>query len=471
VVAQSTLKPGSSTAFGTGDGNTTVNPGATLDVNGQNITGEPVLVSGAGVSGNGAIVNSGADQISALRNVTLAGDVIFGGASRWDIRNTGGDATLNSGANPFKITKIGSNQVSLVGVAVDAALGDVDVQQGTFRVQTTGAIGNPSSTLTVHGNASLALFNLDTPFHKTVMLQQGSRVWGESGSNIVNGQIVVEGNAVFDVANAGTTPILIVNAEIGGAGGLVKVGSGRMVMNGAFNSYGGPTTISNGTLLVDGIYSDFATFTVEGGALGGIGTITGPLVVNAGGTLAPGNAATPIGTLTLGGNVTLGGTSSMDVTKIGGGIVNDSLTTLAALALGGTLQLNLSGEALADGDSIVLFSFNSATGSFSSIVPATPGPGLMWDTTQLASSGTLRVLAPSQLEFGSVSQSGTNLVMMGRNGTPGATFRILTATEIATPLSNWVPVATNMFDASGNFNVMQGVDPGTPKRFFLIQVQ
>src|SRR4030095_15272573 len=37
VVAQATLKAGSGTAFGTADNNTTVNPGATLDVNGQNL--------------------------------------------------------------------------------------------------------------------------------------------------------------------------------------------------------------------------------------------------------------------------------------------------------------------------------------------------------------------------------------------------------------------------------------------------
>jgi hypothetical protein len=202
-----------------------------------------------------------------------------------------------------------------------------------------------------------------------------------------------------------------------------------------------------------------------------VGTITGPLVVHAGGTLAPGNVANPIGTLTLGGAVTLSGTSSMDASKSGGAIANDSLTTLDAMTLGGTLSLNLTGEALANGDAIVLFGFNSASGSFTSIVPATPGPGLMWNTSDLATSGTLRVMAAAQLEFGSVSQSGTNLVMMGRNGTPGGTFRILTSTDLETPTPNWVPVATNMFDANGNFNVTQGIDPGTPKRFFLFQVQ
>ena len=473
VVAQSTLKAGSGTALGTADNSTTVNSGATLDVNGQNLTAEPVVVSGSGVGSSGAILNTGADQLNALRTVTLAGDVTFGGTARWDIRNAGGNATLSSGGSPFKITKVGTNQVSLVGVTVDAALGEVEIQQGNFSVQTTTTqLGDAGATLLVHGGATLGLFGLNAvPLHKAITLRDQGRVWSENGSNIINGQIVLDGTAIFDVANAGTAPTLIVNAEIGGLGGLVKIGSGRMVMNGPFNSYAGATVVSNGTLLVDGIYSEFATFHVQGGTLGGVGTITGPLVVHSGGTLAPGNVATPIGTFTLGGAVTLSGTSSMDVIKSGGGIANDFLTTLDTLTLGGTLRLNLTGEALADGDAIVLFGFNSATGAFSSIVPATPGPGLMWDTSDLATSGTLRVLAPPQLEFGSVSQSGTNLVMMGRNGTPGATFRILTSTDLETPTPNWVPVATNMFDLNGNFNVTQGIDPGTPKRFFLIQLQ
>jgi fibronectin-binding autotransporter adhesin len=471
VVAQSTLKAGSGTAFGTADNSTTVNSGATLDVNGQNLSAEPVVVSGTGVGGNGAIVNTGAEQLNALRIVTLAGDVALGGSARWDIRGTG--AELRSAASPFKIIKVGTNQVSLVGVMVDAALGEVEIQQGNFSVQTTTTqVGDPGAALLVHGGATLGLFGLNAvPLHKAITLRDQARVWSENGSNIINGQIVLEGITIFDVTNAGTTPTLIVNAELGGSGGLVKIGPGRMVMNGPFNSYAGATVVSNGTLLVDGIYSEFATFNVQGGTLGGVGTITGPLVVHAGGTLAPGNVATPIGTLTLGGAVTLSGTSSMDVVKSGGGIANDFLTTLDTLTLGGTLSLNLTGEALADGDAIVLFGFNSASGSFTSIVPATPGPGLMWGTSDLASSGTLRVLAIPQLEFRSVSQSGTNLVMTGRNGPSGAMFRVLTSTDLETPTPNWVPVTTNMFDLNGNFNVTQGIDPGTLKRFFLIQVQ
>src|SRR5204863_9130142 len=91
-----TLKAGSSAALGAANGNTTIASGATLDVNAQNLTSETVIVGGNGVGSNGAIVNSGASQTSALRNVTLTADTTFGGTGRGDIRNTGGAATLST---------------------------------------------------------------------------------------------------------------------------------------------------------------------------------------------------------------------------------------------------------------------------------------------------------------------------------------------------------------------------------------
>ena len=75
-----------------------ISDGATLDVNGQNLSLEPVTVSGSGASGNGAIISSGAQQLNALVTVNLAGDTTFGGTGRWDIRGAG--AALSTGGNP-----------------------------------------------------------------------------------------------------------------------------------------------------------------------------------------------------------------------------------------------------------------------------------------------------------------------------------------------------------------------------------
>jgi hypothetical protein len=69
-----------------------------------------------------------------------------------------------------------------------------------------------------------------------------------------------------------------------------------------------------------------------------------------------------------------------------------------------------------------------------------------------------------------VGRSGTNAVFSGSGGPPNATYHVLSTTNLSPSLSNWAPIATNLFDASGNFNVTNAIDPNTPQRFFLIRV-
>ena len=81
-----------------------------------------------------------------LKTVTLADNVTFGGTGRWDIRGT--SASLSTGGNAFTITKVGTNQVSLVATAVDAALGDININQGILAFQTsTSGMGDAAKTL------------------------------------------------------------------------------------------------------------------------------------------------------------------------------------------------------------------------------------------------------------------------------------------------------------------------------------
>ncbi len=70
----------------------------------------------------------------------------------------------------------------------------------------------------------------------------------------------------------------------------------------------------------------------------------------------------------------------------------------------------------------------------------------------------------------SVVSDGT-LNFSGTNGVPGATFHLLTATNIALPISTWVRVATNQFDAQGKFSVSHPLNPDTPERFYLLRSQ
>jgi autotransporter-associated beta strand protein len=470
LVAQSTLKPGHANALGGGERGTTVAAGATLDVNGQNLGLEPVTVSGAGVGGNGAIVNSGAEQLNALRNVTLTSDVVFGGTSRWDIRNPGAGATLSSGGATFKITKVGANQVSLVGVTVDTALGDVDVTAGTLSLETTTTgLGDVFNSLTVFSGATLQLWNLNpNPLNKIIMLRDGARVSHGNGRSLVDGGISLQGGTnVFDVANAGTTPSLVLNGPLDGAATLVKMGTGPLVIATTSDARTGPTFVNAGSLFVDGVVLT-SPITVSGGTLGGAGTIQSPVLVSTNGRLVPGNVASATAALILENQVTLQGTTVMDVNKSAGVFTGDAIQGFGTLTYGGTLQINRTGDAFADGDVITLFGFATASGSFAAIVPAIPGPGLAWDTSKLNVDGTLKVVTPSSFEFGSVSVVPPNVIFNGGGGPASAEYRVLTSSDLNIPAINWQPVATNQFDANGNFNFTLPFNPSTPQQFYIL---
>jgi autotransporter-associated beta strand protein len=464
------LKAGSDTALGTGAAGTTITSGATLDINGRNLTAEAITVSGNGVDDKGAIISTGPDQINALRNVTLESDVTFGGTGRWDIRNVGGNATLLTGGNYYSIKKVGPNQVSLVAIGqIDSRFGDIDVREGTFAIQTsTVQVGDPFGFVTVHGGATLGLWGLNAaPLNKIQTFNDGASILNENGRSVIEGQSTLNGNVSINALNAGTSPVLEINGLLDGDGGITKIGVGTNALNNS-HTYRGPTVVSNGTLLVDGEIRSSSSVTVYGGTLGGVGQISSPVVVAAGGTLAPGNTATPIAAFAASSSLSLAGTNVMDVSKTGGTITGDSMAT-GSLTYGGTLRLNLTGT-LAGGDIIPLFSFSSANGAFSAIIPATPGIDLQWDTSQLTASGVLRVLPASQPTVSTITQTETNLTLSGTNGPPNWTYRVLTSTDIGLPVANWTPIQTNAIDANGNFSFAAPIEIGTPQRFFILAV-
>ncbi len=144
TVQGGTLRVGNGNAFGSGT--VYVTNGGTLNLNGAGIGEVPVIASGAGVGGLGAIVNNGADQIHAVNIVKLSGDATFGGTGRWDIRINGATTASLTSADGFthNITKVGTNLIALVTCTIDSTIGDIDVQGGNFAFQLSGtATGSP----------------------------------------------------------------------------------------------------------------------------------------------------------------------------------------------------------------------------------------------------------------------------------------------------------------------------------------
>ncbi len=480
---------GSSGPFGSSSGITVVSNGATLDVGGQSIGAEPVVVSGAGVGGNGVVVNSGASQLNALLNVTLTGNTTFGGTNRWDIRGTGAQI-LGDGNGYYNITKIGTNQVSLVDTFVDSTVSNIFVQAGMLGIETTtsGNLGESTlSKLTVSAGATLEMFNNTATWLSKPLVFNGDGIadslLNNSGANHIVSQTIVlnSGNCIFDI---GGTSLTLEDSgaanAVTGAGGLIKSGAGTLFINIPPN-YAGSTVVSNGVLVFNVPKINGGSVAVGGGtlAVGASGWIASPVSVLPGGTLSPGDTNTgfipAFYTLAISNTLSLAGNVAMDVTKNGDAtFTTDLITNVTALTFGGTLSLNLDTNAspLVLGDSIKLFSFTSASGTFSSILPASPGDGLAWDQSHLASDGTLRVkvasAAPPQIT--GIHISGTTVSLTATNGSPNANWTLLQSTNVALPISQWDSNRTVTFDSSGNLST-NIVGTGTNSRQFYILKQ
>jgi 1,4-alpha-glucan branching enzyme len=80
---------------------------------------------------------------------------------------------------------------------------------------------------------------------------------------------------------------------------------------------------------------------------------------------------------------------------------------------------------------------------------------------------------PAQPGITGISLSGGNLVINGSNGVSGQTYYVLSATNLALPRSQWVPVTTNVLITSGNFTITatNAVNSNIPQAFYLLQTQ
>ena len=152
---------------------------------------------------------------------------------------------------------------------------------------------------------------------------------------------------------------------------VVKSGSGKWILSGT-NTYTGATLVNGGTLAVNGMLSASSTVTVANGAtLGGSGTAAGAVIINAGGTLAPGNSINTFntGALTVNGNYNPEiGTAGSPYGLADLDIVNGDVTLGAAsnLNLINNAEANGQGSAGAGAYKLISFSGNR-TGTFATV--------------------------------------------------------------------------------------------------------
>ncbi|WP_207001740.1 autotransporter family protein [Trinickia mobilis] len=301
-----------------------------------------------------ATVNSGATLQANSQNLPLS--VTDNGLVRFA---QGGDGAYNGAiAGSGAVEKTGAGTLTLAPSAAggNTYSGGTAITQGTLAIAADNAIGASSGGLTFNGGT----------------LQLGSSF------NLASGRAVsiTSNNGVIDTQGFNST----IAQNITGAGALTKAGSGSLTLNGA-NSYAGGTGVDAGTLIVgDGTSASAALagggpVTVASGAtLGGYGSVTGNVSNN--GTISVGNALASLasgatGNFRINGNLTNAGTA-----QIGGTGVGNTLTVAGNyVGQNATVALNtyLAGDGAASDKLIV--SGGAASGSSTLKVTNVGGPG------------------------------------------------------------------------------------------------
>jgi hypothetical protein len=131
----------------------------------------------------------------------------------------------------------------------------------------------------------------------------------------------------------------------------------------------------------------------------------------------------------------------------------------------------MSVELLEGGDNFRLFEAADYSGSFNSHNLPALEEGLDWNTGRLNADGRLWVVSTQPPLIGRVNVAGGNVTFSGTGGTPGWYYFVLASTNVSVPLSLWTRVATNNFDAAGNFIFASALEAVVPRKFYLLQVE
>jgi hypothetical protein len=141
-----------------------------------------------------------------------------------------------------------------------------------------------------------------------------------------------------------------------------------------------------------------------------------------------------------------------------------------------------------DGDSLTLSTYDTSTTNgvalnfvTSTLLTYTPNPGFLGqdlftytitDSQANSAVGTnfievVPTLSPTVI--GS-TRSGSNVVVSGAGGSPGAPYLILGSTSLLIPVSSWPIVETNYFDSHGDFSISLPISSGSSTGFYVLAV-
>ncbi len=316
----------------------TLEPGESLDLNGQSQGDDRVYMKGGTLTNTGAAI---ADAVSRL-------DVISGstnelaGTGDWGFDTTGW-ITIRSGAT---LAISGTNEVTIPGMSVSNN-GSLIVDSGSLKLD-AGSSFSGSGQLTVDSGGTLSLGSLPDRdgivITQPLDLQGGAIVANDitDGIHIVSGPTTVHSNSTL-----GGDGVLYVGSPLqapvgGGGGGIVKAGTGITILD-ATNTYEGHTVVEQGTLRLTGSASVAASsqIDVRPGATLDVSGLSSTFTVVNGQTLNNDSNTTVSGDVlgSSGSTVSGAGTFANNVTMQSGGILQVGSANLPTTLGPPTFQL------------------------------------------------------------------------------------------------------------------------------------
>jgi hypothetical protein len=368
----------------------------------SDVPGGSLTITGSGWS------NSGLIQATNGAALNLAGT--FSTLGLGDFRGTAGNinitGTLNNSFGPLLLTAptgaftpfiVVSGGLTLNGVAY-LGLGTTSARLDFAGSQTLGGTGE-----VLLANSSS---NVIRPTSGTLTIGPGIRVHGQAGAVGLNTLSTVnQGTVSADLAGSSITlpgTDWFNQGRVSASGGnctasgafwnaeSVLVGAGRsFTANVAYTQTAGLTLLQKGTL------GCAFPVVIAGGQLAGAGTVAGGLELD--GTLSPGT--TP-DTLRVTGNYTQrdGGRLVVDLAGLSPGVTHDVVRVSGAAALAGRLQVRLgNGFVPVNGDSFLVMTYASRTGTFSLLDLPWLLPTSAWQVYYGSSYLALRVVSPGSV--------------------------------------------------------------------------
>ncbi len=375
LVSGGTLQLGSSSALGTpssssairyaavnvgtGPNTTTVSTGAVLDLGGQTVTNERIIISGTGLINTGALINSSSSEafiggtglnlvsltesgtwttgtLSAVPAVsaTGGGGTGFAATALVGVR-TFGSITGGSGYGTTAVTVTisgggGTGATATATVTSGVVTGLTLTNPGTGytslpTISITGAGSGASSSIASLGVTGLQVTNFGTGYTSAPTISIDTTGWTTNAT----ASATVPSLDLAAAASIGGTGNITISLPVTGANALTKVGNNTLTLSNS-NTYSGTTTISGGTLQLG-----------NGNATGSLSTSSaivndGVLAINRSNTVTQGTAFNAL--ISGSGALLQNGTSASTLVLSG----NNSYTGLTTIS-GGTLRLGAAG--------------------------------------------------------------------------------------------------------------------------------